>query len=424
VTGVQSKVSVSTLRDPGLAPGGHQKIDWVRAHMPILNQLEKELSESKPFAGQRVAMSIHLEAKTAYMALVFAAAGADVYLTGSNPLSTQDDVAAAVAERGVTVHAWHGASAEEYTEHLVSTLQAARPTLLLDDGGDLTYLLHTSHQDLGEGLLGGSEETSTGVQRLRAMEADGVLRFPMVAVNHARMKHLFDNRYGTGQSTMESIMRNTNLSIAGKRVVVAGYGWCGKGVAMRARGLGARVIVCEVDPVLANEALMDGFDVMPMSKAAAMGDIFVTVTGCEKVIRREHFEVMRDGAILANSGHFDVEIYKPDLEAWGGKPVRVRPNVDAYTGADGRRLYLIGEGRLANLAAGDGHPAEVMDLSFAVQILTHLWLLENRGKLEKRVIQVPTEIDTRVAETRLRALGVEIDRLTPEQAQYIKSWQV
>jgi len=421
---VQSKVSVSTLRDPGLAPGGHQKIDWVRAHMPILNQLEKELGATRPFAGQRVAMSIHLEAKTAYMALVFVAAGAEVFLTGSNPLSTQDDVAAAAAERGVVVHAWRGATNAEYREHLIKTLEAARPTLLLDDGGDLTYLLHTDCAHLGEQLIGGSEETSTGVQRLRAMEADGVLRFPMVAVNNARMKHLFDNRYGTGQSTLESIMRNTNLSIAGKRVVVAGYGWCGKGVAMRAKGLGARVIVCEVDPVLANEALMDGFDVMPMARAAALGDIFITVTGCEKVIRREHFEVMRDGAILANAGHFDVEVWKPDLEAWGGKPVRVRPNVDAYTGPDGRRLYLIGEGRLANLAAGDGHPAEVMDLSFGVQILTHLWLLQNRGRLENKVIPVPPEIDTRVAETRLRALGVEIDRLTPEQEQYIRSWRV
>ena len=421
---MQSKVSVSTLRDPGLAPGGHQKIDWVRAHMPILNQLEKELGATRPFAGQRVAMSIHLEAKTAYMALVFVAAGAEVFLTGSNPLSTQDDVAAAAAERGVVVHAWRGATNAEYREHLIKTLEAARPTLLLDDGGDLTYLLHTDCAHLGEQLIGGSEETSTGVQRLRAMEADGVLRFPMVAVNNARMKHLFDNRYGTGQSTLESIMRNTNLSIAGKRVVVAGYGWCGKGVAMRAKGLGARVIVCEVDPVLANEALMDGFDVMPMARAAALGDIFITVTGCEKVIRREHFEVMRDGAILANAGHFDVEIWKPDLEAFGGKPVRVRPNVDAYTAPDGRRLYLIGEGRLANLAAGDGHPAEVMDLSFGVQILTHLWLLENRGKLENRVIQVPAEIDRRVAETRLRALGVVIDRLTPEQERYVRSWQV
>lgn len=419
-----SKVSVSTLRDPGLAPSGHQKIDWVKAHMPILNQLERELSAHRPLAGQRVAMSIHLEAKTAYMALVFAAAGAEVFLTGSNPLSTQDDVAAAVAERGVTVHAWHGATPEEYTAHLTRTLEAARPTLLLDDGGDLTHLLHTSRADLAADLIGGSEETSTGVQRLRAMEAEGVLRFPMVAVNNARMKHLFDNRYGTGQSTLESVMRNTNLSIAGKRVVVAGYGWCGKGVAMRAKGLGARVIVCEVDPVLANEALMDGFEVMPMARAAALGDIFITVTGCEKVIRREHFEVMRDGAILANAGHFDVEIWKPDLEAFGGQPVRVRPHVDAYTAPDGRRLYLIGEGRLANLAAGDGHPAEVMDLSFGVQLLTHLWLVENRGRLENRVIEVPPEIDTRVAETRLRALGVEIDRLTPEQERYIRSWQV
>jgi len=421
---MSSKVSVSTLRNPALAAEGHLKINWVRAHMPILSQLEKEFGQSKPFAGQRVAMSIHLEAKTAYMAMVFATAGADVYLTGSNPLSTQDDVAAAAAENGVTVHAWHGATKEEYFDHLNKTLDAARPTLLLDDGGDLTYLLHTSRTELAGTIIGGSEETSTGVQRLRAMDAEGVLRFPMIAVNNAYMKHLFDNRYGTGQSTLESVMRNTNLSVAGKVVVVAGYGWCGKGVASRAKGLGARVIVCDINPIAANEALMDGYDVMTMREAAKRGDIFITVTGCEKVIRKEHLELMKDGVILANSGHFDAEISKPDLEALGGKPVRVRKNVDAYTFADGRKAYLIGEGRLANLAAGDGHPAEVMDLSFAVQFLTHLWILENQAALKKQVIPVPLEIDTRVAETRLRALGVEIDRLTEEQAKYLQSWQV
>lgn len=420
---MSSKVAVSTLRDPALAPEGHLKINWVRAHMPILNQLEKEFGQTKPFAGQRVAMSIHLEAKTAYMAMVFAAAGADVYLTGSNPLSTQDDVAAAVAENGVTVHAWHGATQEEYMAHLNKTLDAARPTLLLDDGGDLTYLLHTTRTELTEGLLGGSEETSTGVQRLRAMEQEGVLRLPMVAVNNAYMKHLFDNRYGTGQSTLESVMRNTNLSIAGKTVVVAGYGWCGKGVAMRAKGLGARVIVCEVNPINANEAYMDGHDVMPMLEAAKKGDLFITVTGCEKVIRAEHFAVMKNGAILANAGHFDAEIAKADLERLGGKPVTVRKNVESYTLADGRHFYLIGEGRLANLAAGDGHPAEVMDLSFAVQFLTHLWLLEHHQGLAKRVIPVPLEIDTRVAATRLKALGIGIDTLSAEQAAYIQSWK-
>ncbi len=421
---MSSKVSVSTLRDPKLAAEGHLKINWVREHMPILSQLEKEYGQSKPFRGHRIAMSIHLEAKTAYMAMVFAAAGADVYLTGSNPLSTQDDVSAAVAENGVTVHAWHGATSEEYMDHLNKTLDAAKPTLLLDDGGDLTYLLHTSRADLAPALLGGSEETSTGVQRLYAMEKDGVLNFPMVAVNNAYMKHMFDNRYGTGQSTLESVMRNTNLSVAGKTVVVAGYGWCGKGVAMRAAGLGARVIVCEVNPINANEAIMDGYSVMTMLEAAKQGDIFITVTGCEKVIRREHFEVMKNGAILANAGHFDAEICKPDLEALGGKPVRVRKNVDGYTFADGRKVYLIGEGRLANLAAGDGHPAEVMDLSFAVQFLTQLWILENQGKLAKKVIPVPYEIDRRVAATRLRALGIEIDRLSDVQERYINSWKV
>jgi adenosylhomocysteinase len=420
----ESKVAVSTLREPGLAPEGHLKINWVRAHMPILNQLAKEYGRTKPFQGQRIAMSIHLEAKTAYMAMVFAQAGAEVYLTGSNPLSTQDDVAAAVAENGVEVHAWHGATAEEYMAHLNRTLDRARPTLILDDGGDLTYLLHTTRQDLVPNLIGLSEETSTGVQRLRAMAQEGVLRVPAVAVNNAYMKHLFDNRYGTGQSTLESIMRNTNLSVAGKTVVIAGYGWCGKGCAMRAKGLGANVIVCEVNPINANEALMDGFRVMPMREAAKEGDIFITVTGCEKVIRAEHFAVMKNGAILANAGHFDAEIYKPDLERLGGKPVRVRKNVDSYTLADGRKLYLIGEGRLANLAAGDGHPAEVMDLSFAVQFLTHLWILENRANLKNEVIPVPLAIDERVAATRLRALGIQIDQLTPEQDRYLNSWQV
>lgn len=421
---MSSKLAVSTVRDPALAPEGHLKINWVRAHMPILNQLEREFAASKPFAGQRLAMSIHLEAKTAYMAMVFAAAGADVYLTGSNPLSTQDDVSAAVAENGVTVHAWHGATNDEYMRHLNLTLDASRPTLLLDDGGDLTTLLHTSRTELAANLIGGSEETSTGVQRLVAMEKDGVLRFPMVAVNNAYMKHLFDNRHGTGQSTLESVMHNTNLSIAGKTVVVGGYGWCGKGVAMRAKGLGARVIVCEVNPINANEAIMDGFDVMPMLAAAARGDIFITVTGCEKVIRTEHFQVMKNGVILANAGHFDAEICKSDLERLGGKPVTVRKNVQSYEFADGRRVYLIGEGRLANLAAGDGHPAEVMDLSFAVQFLTQLWILENRNQLTNTVTPVPLEIDTRVAQTRLRALGIEIDQLTDEQALYLQSWQV
>lgn len=419
-----SKVAVSTLRDPSLAPEGHLKINWVREHMPILNQLAKDYGETKPFKGHRIAMSIHLEAKTAYMAMVFAQAGAEVYLTGSNPLSTQDAVAAAVAENGVEVHAWHGCTSEEYMEHLNRTLDRARPTLILDDGGDLTYLIHTTRGDLVPNLIGLSEETSTGVQRLKAMQNDGVLTVPAVAVNNAYMKHLFDNRYGTGQSTLESVMRNTNLSIAGKTLVVAGYGWCGKGVAMRGAGLGANVIVCEVDPIVANEALMDGFRVMPMSEAAKQGDIFITVTGCERVIRKEHFDVMKNGAILANSGHFDAEITKPDLEAWGGKPVTVRQNVESYTHADGRKLYLIGEGRLANLAAGDGHPAEVMDLSFAVQFLTHLWILENQGKLPNEVIPVPLAIDQRVAATRLRALGVQIDVLSDEQERYLNSWKV
>lgn len=345
-------------------------------------------------------------------------------LCASNPLRTQGDVAASlVVHDRISVFARRGDSGEDYYRHINTTLEHL-PQITLDDGADLVAEIHKQRYGLVDRMFGGTEEMTTGVIRLRAMARAGALRYPIIAVNDAMTKHLFDNRYGTGQSTLESVMRNTNLSVAGKTVVVGGYGWCGKGVAMRAKGLGARVIVCEVNPIYANEALMDGYDVMPMLEAARRGDIFITVTGCEKVISAEHFAVMKNNAILANAGHFDCEISKPDLERLGGKPVRVRKNVESYTFADGRRVYLIGEGRLANLAAGDGHPAEVMDLSFAVQFLTHLWILEQGDRLEKRVIPVPLEIDHRVAETRLRALGIEIDRLTPDQETYIRSWQV
>lgn len=418
-----SRVAVSTLRDPSLAPEGHLKLDWVARRMPIMQALREQYAAGRPFAGHRLAICLHLEAKTAVMATVFAAAGADVHICGSNPLSTQDDVCAALAERGVTVHAWHGATAAEYHEH-IDRVVAAGPDLVLDDGGDLVAALHTRRRDLLPGVIGGSEETTTGLLRLQAMAADGALAFPMMAVNNAYMKHLFDNRHGTGQSVWDGIMRNTNLTVAGKVVVVAGYGWCGKGVAARAHGLGARVIVTEVDPIRANEAIMDGFAVMPMLQAVAQADFVITVTGCEGILRGEHFLAARDGCLLANAGHFDVEIYKPDLEALAGAPRRVRRNVDEYALPDGRRLYLLAEGRLVNLAGGDGHPAEIMDMSFAVQFLAQKYLLDHRGRLGNTVVPVPRDIDLAVATLRLQSVGVEIDRLTPEQESYIKSWQV
>lgn len=419
----ESKVQISSLRDPSLAARGHLKIDWVAQHMPVLNEVKKEFEATKPLRGHRIAICLHLEAKTAYMATVMAAGGAEVAICGSNPLSTQDDVCAALAERGVIVHAWHNATTEEYFRHIHKVLDL-QPDLIFDDGGDLVATLHKERRELLPGVLGGSEETTTGVQRLKAMAADGALAFPMVAVNNAYMKYLFDNRYGTGQSTWDGIMRNTNLTVAGKTAVVAGYGWCGKGVAMRAKGLGARVIITETNPIAANEAIMDGFEVMPMIRAAAQADFIVTVTGNAGVVREEHLQVIKDGCILANAGHFDVEIDKKALERLGGKPRQVRQNVDEYRFADGRRVHLLAEGRLVNLAGGDGHPAEIMDLSFAVQCLTHQYIVEHAAELERgAVVPVPAEIDHRVAELRLRALGVEIDRLTPEQEAYLHSWQ-
>jgi len=418
----ESKVARSSLRDPSLAPEGHLKLDWAGRHMPVLNEIRAEFEAGRPLAGRRLAMCLHLEAKTAYLATVFLAGGAEVVVCGSNPLSTQDDVCAALAERGVTVHAWHNATPEEYREHLNRVLDT-RPDLILDDGADLVTALHTQRRDqLGE-IIGGSEETTTGVLRLKAMADEGALAFPMFAVNDAYMKHLFDNRYGTGQSAWDGIMRTTNLTVAGKTAVVAGYGWCGKGLAMRARGLGARVVVTEVDPIAANEALMEGFEVMPMVRAAARADFIVTATGCEGVVRAEHYEVMKDGCVLANAGHFDVELSRPDLERAAGRPRRVRKNVDEYRFPDGRRVYLLAEGRLVNLAAGDGHPAEIMDLAFAVQALAQQHLVERAWKLPRTVLPVPREIDLRVAELRLRALGVSIDRLTPEQEAYLRSWR-
>ncbi len=412
---------MSTIRDRSLAPEGKLKIDWVREHMPVLNELASEFRQSKPFAGLRVAVCLHLEAKTAYMAKVISESGAEVTITGSNPLSTQDDVAAALSEDGVTVHAWYDATDEEYHEHLRLTMQS-EPHLIIDDGGDLVALLHSSYPQLIKNVRGGAEETTTGLIRLRAMAAAGALKIPMVAVNDAYCKFLFDNRYGTGQSVWDGIMRATNLVIAGKTVVVAGYGWCGKGVAMRARGLGAKVVVCEVDPIRAVEAVMDGNSVMPLLEAAACGDIFITVTGCTRVFSREHYIKMKDGAILCNAGHFDIEIDKKVLAEMSGGPQRVRNNVDAYI-IEGKRIYLLAEGRLVNLAAADGHPAEIMDMSFALQVEAMRYLNDNYGKLPNDVIALPASVDDRVARRKLAAMGVTIDTLSTEQQCYLTSWE-
>lgn len=413
---------MSFIKNKSLASQGLEKIKWVQEHMPVLKELQRTLGESKPFRGLRAAVCIHLEAKTAYMALVLQEAGAEVFITGSNPLSTQDDVAAALVHEGIETFAWYNASPEEYAEHLYLTA-AKKPHLIIDDGGDFVSLLHKSFPDHLSNIIGGAEETTTGLIRLRAMEKNNILAFPMIAVNDARCKHLFDNRYGTGQSVWDGIMRSTNLIVAGKSVVVAGYGWCGKGVAMRAKGLGAKVTVCEVDPVKALEAYMDGFQVMPLLEAASTGDIFITVTGCSKVLTGEHFAIMKDRAILANAGHFDIEIDKESLASLAEGPRRVRQNIDAYIFKDGRRLYLLGEGRLVNLAAADGHPAEIMDMSFSLQLLALKYLRENHGRLEKKVLPLPLELDLEVARLKLKGMGISIDSLTTEQKNYLESWE-
>ncbi len=412
---------MSNIKDIKLAKSGHDKINWVRSYMPILNQINKEFSETKPFAGKRIAMSIHLEAKTAYLAMTLAAGGAEVSVTGCNPLSTQDDVAAALAEMGFEVNAWRGVTDSEYEEHLKKTLSCC-PDVMIDDGGDLTQLLHGECREYGRNLIGGCEETTTGIHRLFARQAAGALDYTMIDVNDADCKHLFDNRYGTGQSTLDGIMNPTNLIIAGKTVVVSGYGWCGKGVAMRAKGMGANVIVTEIDPVKGIEAVMDGFRVMSMNEACALGDLFITVTGCRDVIRAEHFDKMKDGALLANSGHFDVEIDKQALAAKAVEVWERKPNITGYRMPDGRILNLMAEGRLVNLAAGNGHPAEIMDMSFAIQAKSLEYLVKHHGQLEKKVYQVPREIDAEVAGIKLASLGATLDVLSDAQREYLESY--
>ena len=408
----------SMIRDIKLAPSGHDKIEWVKNFMPVVKALDEEYSKTKPFAGLRFVITIHLEAKSAYLAQVVHNAGAEVAITGSNPLSTQDDVAAALVEDGLNVFGWHGCTDEEYNTFINKALDI-KPNIIIDDGGDLVETIHTKRRELLPGILGGAEETTTGIHRLKALVKAGKLEFPMMAANDAYCKYLFDNRYGTGQSTWDGIMRTTNLVVAGKTVVIAGYGWCGKGGAMRAKGLGANVIITEVNPIKAVEAVFDGFRVMPMDEAAKYGDIFLTLTGDKDVIRKHHFEVMKNGAVMANAGHFDVEINIPELESISKSRRTVRNNIEEFLLDDGRKLYLLGEGRLVNLACGDGHPAEIMDLSFAVQLLSAKHILENKGKLDNDVYVISEEIDAEIAKIKLKAIGVEIDELTAEQREYL-----
>lgn len=411
----------SIIRDINMAESGHRKIEWVRGYMPVLSAIEKEFVKEQPFSGKKIVMSIHLEAKTAYLSKVLKAGGAEVSVTGSNPLSTQDDVSAALVEDGLNVYAWYNATPEEYNRHLNAALDIG-PDIVIDDGGDLVHLLHGERQELLSNVIGGSEETTTGVLRLKARDREGILKFPMISVNDAYCKYLFDNRYGTGQSVWDGIMRTTNLVVAGKNVVVTGYGWCGKGVAMKAKGLGANVIVCEIDPIKAIEAYMDGFKVMSMDDAAPVGDFFITVTGCTKVIAGRHYRVMKNGAVLSNAGHFDVEIWKPELEAMSKEKKVMRNNIMGYVMEDGRTINLLADGRLVNLAAGDGHPVEIMDMSFALQALCARYISENKGNLKNKVYEVPEEIDKKVANMKLDALGIRIDKLTEEQKEYLRGW--
>ena len=409
---------MNEIFDIALAPEGERKIAWVKRNMPILWGIEEDFSVSRPFAGLKVALSVHLEAKTAYLCRVMAAGGAEMFVTGSNPLSTQDDVAAALAAGGMEVHAVHGAPTEVYRRHIEAVL-AVGPNIIIDDGGELVDLMHGKYSALLPGVIGGCEETTTGIIRLRQRERDGKLAFPMMTVNDADCKHLFDNRYGTGQSVWDGIMRTTNLIVAGKYVVVSGYGWCGKGVSMRAKGLGAKVIVTETDPIRALEAYMDGFEVMPMRLAAQRGDIFCTVTGCRDIITPEHFELFKDGAILSNAGHFNVEIDIAALEALAVRKYEARHNITGYELPNGRTVFVIAEGRLVNLAAADGHPAEIMDMSFAIQALSAEYLVKNRGRLTAAAHGVPRDIDDAVARRKLASLGAEIDCLSRTQEEYI-----
>lgn len=409
---------MSRIKDISLAPSGEMKINWVERNMPVLRGIGEDFKREKPFAGMKVALSVHLEAKTAYLCRVMEMGGAKMYVTGSNPLSTQDDVAAALVSSGMNVFAEYGCSMEQYEQCLEEVLKVG-PNIIIDDGGDLVHLMHTKYTDLIPNVIGGCEETTTGINRLRIMSRKGELKFPMVMVNDADCKHMFDNRYGTGQSVWDGICRTTNLIIAGKYVVISGYGWCGKGVTLRAKGLGAKVIVTETDPVRALEAVMDGYEVMPMKEAAKIGDIFCTVTGGRDIITAEHFPLMKDGAILSNAGHFNIEVDMEALEKMAVRKYEARHNIQGYVMPNGKTLFTIAEGRLVNLAAADGHPAEIMDMSFAIQALSAQFLANNKGKLSADVVAVPKDIDEAVARRKLKAMGVEIDTLSRTQADYL-----
>jgi len=409
------------IKDPSLAPQGGLLVEWASKHMPVLNQIGRQFEKEKPLAHIMIGACLHVTKETAVLVEALTAGGADIALCGSNPLSTQDEVAAALVERGVKVYAWRGETTEEYY-WCVNKVIDHTPLITLDDGADLVSTIHKERSEALRTVKGGTEETTTGVMRLRAMEKTGALKYPIIAVNDAYTKYLFDNRYGTGQSTIDGIIRTTNLLLAGKKFVVCGYGWCGRGLALRARGMGANVIVTEVNPVRALEAVMDGFHVMPIDKASCTGDIFVTTTGDLNVIRKEHMLKMKDGAILANSGHFNVEINIPDLENISSSKRTIRPSLEEYSLQNGRKLYLLAEGRLVNLAAAEGHPSEVMDMSFANQALCVKYLAE-KGKMKPKVYGVPKEIDELVASLKLKAMGVEIDELTEEQKRYLATWE-
>jgi adenosylhomocysteinase len=411
------------IKEIKLAEGGRLRIEWAEKEMPVLRMIQERFEKERPLEGMRVSACLHVTTETANLMRALQAGGADVVLTASNPLSTQDDVAASlVSHYEIPTYAIKGESNDVYYKHIDAALDH-KPHLTMDDGADLVSTLHTKRRDMLEHVVGGTEETTTGVIRLRAMAHDGALKFPIIAVNDAMTKHLFDNRYGTGQSTLDGIIRATNVLLAGRTFVVAGYGWCARGLAMRARGMGSIVVVTEIDPLKALEAVMDGFQVMPMSEAAKIGDFFCTLTGDINVIDQHHFEMMKDGAIISNSGHFNVEINIPALEKMSTSKRLVRPYVDEYLLKDGRRIYLLGEGRLINLAAAEGHPASVMDMSFANQALSLEYMVKNADKLENTVYGVPEEIDMEIARIKLEAMGINIDKLTAEQEKYLNSWE-
>ncbi len=412
------------VKDKSLAAAGVLRVEWAEKEMPVLALIRDRFAKEKPLKGVRIGACLHVTSETASLMRTLAAGGAELALCASNPLSTQDDVAAAlVVDYGVSTYAIKGEDRDTYYRHIQKVIDF-HPQVTMDDGADVVGLLHGERSDAAAGVIGGTEETTTGVIRLKSMEQAGVLRYPIIAVNEAMTKHMFDNRYGTGQSTLDGVIRATNRMIAGKTVVIAGYGWCGRGVAMRAKGHGAHVVVLEVDPVRALEAIMDGYQVMTMAEVAPIGDIFITATGDVRVIRKEHFEAMKDGAIVANTGHFNVEIDIPALEALAKAQRRVREFVEEFTLADGRNIYLLGEGRLINLAAAEGHPSSVMDMSFANQALSAEYVVKNAKTLEKRVYDVPAVMDQEIARLKLASLGTEIDKLTPEQQEYLASWHM